>query len=165
MNSISKAPSSNEVAEESGWTTYFEDFFNGERSSISSGVVASSSLLSDAASLAATATNKLANVHEFSENGKRLSFKKRKNDFATVVDDALEDTASSPLNSPKVFHENRSDKPKMEGINLSEEKRSISGKREERKEMGFMERESDCTELKKRGLSLVPLSVVVNYFG
>ncbi|KAI9093281.1 hypothetical protein K1719_027295 [Acacia pycnantha] len=94
MNSISKAPSSNEVAEESGWTTYFEDFFN--------------------------ATNKLANVHEFSENGKRLSFKKRKNDFATVVDDALEDTASSPLNSPKVFHENRSDKPKMEGINLSE---------------------------------------------
>ncbi|KAK4286064.1 hypothetical protein QN277_002675 [Acacia crassicarpa] len=163
MNSISKAPSSNEDAEESGWTTYFEDFFNGERSSLSSGVVASSSLLSDAA----TATNKLANVHEFSEskNGKRFSFKKKKKDFATIVDDALEDTASSPLNSPKVFHENRSDKPKMDCTHLSEEKRSISGEREERKEMGFMEGESDCTELKKRGLCLVPLSVVVNYFG
>ncbi|XP_028761809.1 vascular-related unknown protein 1-like isoform X2 [Neltuma alba] len=121
MNSASKAPCSSEVAEESGWTTYFEDFFDGKRSSISSGVVASSSsLLSDAAT-----TNKLANVHEFSgsQNGERLSFKKRKKkDIATMVDDALEDTASSPLNSPKVLQENRSDKPKqMEDIRLSAE--------------------------------------------
>ncbi|XP_054817271.1 vascular-related unknown protein 1-like isoform X3 [Prosopis cineraria] len=105
---------------------------------------------------------------EFSgiKNGKkRLSFKKRKKDRATMVDDALEDTASSPLNSPKVLHENRSDKPKrMEDIRLSEEKRSISGEGEAKKEMGFMGRESDYTELKKRGLCLVPLSVVVNYF-
>lgn len=107
MDSISRAPSSSEVAEESGWTSYFEDFFNGDRSSISSGVIASSSsLLSDAASLAVTAiTNKSPHGNEFSgvgQNKKRLSFKKRKNDIATMVDDALEDTASSPLNSPKV---------------------------------------------------------------
>ncbi|XP_054817270.1 vascular-related unknown protein 1-like isoform X2 [Prosopis cineraria] len=138
MSSISRAPSLSEVAdEESGWTTYFEDFFNG-------------------------------GDEEFSgiKNGKkRLSFKKRKKDRATMVDDALEDTASSPLNSPKVLHENRSDKPKrMEDIRLSEEKRSISGEGEAKKEMGFMGRESDYTELKKRGLCLVPLSVVVNYF-
>lgn len=105
MSSISKAPSScNEVAEESGWTTYFEDFFNDDKCSISSGGVPNnSSLVSDASSLAAT--KKLGDDREVSgdNNGKRsLSFKKRKKPITSVVDDALEDTASSPLNSPKV---------------------------------------------------------------
>lgn len=31
--------------------------------------------------------------------------------------------------------------------------------------LGFVDVENDCTELKKRGLCLVPLSVLVNHLG
>ena len=31
--------------------------------------------------------------------------------------------------------------------------------------MGFIGRDSDCAELKKRGLCLVPLSMIVDYLG
>jgi hypothetical protein len=114
MSSVSKSPSNS--TEESGWTTYFDDFFNKNSddydshkcSSINS-LSTSSSLLSDATSF--VDKNVLShNEHveivkkEFSLNNKNgktgSSFKKRKN----IVDQALEDTATSPpLNSLKVF--------------------------------------------------------------
>ncbi|KAJ7981599.1 putative CTD small phosphatase-like protein 2 [Quillaja saponaria] len=153
MSSISKAQAissnyitiseySDESPEESTWTMYLEDFsFNnsnnyGDYCSISS----TSSLLSDAASLAAHTT-------KFDNYNKRLSFKKRKsNTKEALVDDDLEDTASSPVNSPK-------------------EKGSGSGQIAERNELDFKGREKDCIELKERGLCLVPLSMIVNYLG
>jgi len=112
MSSVSKTPT--DSTEESGWTTYFDDFFNNNDdddtnnhhkcSSVS--LSTSSSLLSDATSL----VNKNVLSHnqhveiakEFSlnKNGKTgSSFKKRKN----IVDQALEDTATSPLNCLKVI--------------------------------------------------------------
>ena len=105
MDSPSKALSSqaisNESPEESGWTKYFEDFlaYNKDHSSSPSGNYdyGNSSLVSDAASSAA-GTKKLS----LEKTCKKLSFKKRKTKGA-VVDDALEDTASSPVSSPKVF--------------------------------------------------------------
>lgn len=48
---------------------------------------------------------------------------------------------------------------------LLQEKGSTSGRVDERNESGFIGREGDCTELKKRGLCLVPFSMVANYFG
>jgi hypothetical protein len=99
-NSMSKALSSNERSpEESGWTVYFEDFLvnnnnNEEEHSYCSSRFKSSSLVSDAASLAGKKSlDKISS--------KRLSFKKRKT-IGALVDDALEDTASSPVSSPKV---------------------------------------------------------------
>ena len=71
-----------------------------------SGGVASSSLVSDAASSAEK--KKVANskqVEEFNYVNryvKRSSFKKRKDVITALIDDSLEDTATSPLNSPKV---------------------------------------------------------------
>lgn len=114
MDSMSKVISSNErisgthdvSPEESGWTMYFDDFFNqhnNENSCFSSGL--ESSLISDAAS--SVLKNKVADNHEqatgFSQkkNSDRLSFKKRKAKVV-AIDDDLEDTASSPANSPKV---------------------------------------------------------------
>lgn len=111
MSFINNAPSSNDIStessEESGWTMYLEDFFNNQKCSMSlSGVANSSSLVSDAASLARK--NNIAGCKQAEEfnsvnkNGKRSSFKKRKNIITALVDDALEDTASSSLNSPEV---------------------------------------------------------------
>jgi hypothetical protein len=87
-NSMSKALSSNERSpEESGWTVYFEDFLvnnnnNEEEHSYCSSRFKSSSLVSDAASLAGKKSlDKISS--------KRLSFKKRKT-IGALVDDALE---------------------------------------------------------------------------
>ncbi|KAJ1389135.1 hypothetical protein SESBI_38549, partial [Sesbania bispinosa] len=111
MGSITKAPSS---SEESGWTKYFEDFFNNhniddKKCSISfSGVdYSSSSLVSDAA-------KKLADNAQAYRN--TSSFQKRKKIKTTLVDDDLEDTASSPINSPKVLDENQTYKAKQKEI-------------------------------------------------
>ncbi|KAK2434553.1 hypothetical protein QL285_019694 [Trifolium repens] len=145
MSSVSKSPSNS--TEESGWTTYFDDFFNKNSddydshkcSSINS-LSTSSSLLSDATSF--VDKNVLShNEHveivkkEFSLNNKNgktgSSFKKRKK----IVDQALEDTATSPpLNSLKE-----------------------KGNTSRQKELSLNEKDSDCTELKKRGLCVVPL--------
>ncbi|XP_019055567.1 PREDICTED: uncharacterized protein LOC104610871 isoform X2 [Nelumbo nucifera] len=97
--------------EESGWTIYFEDFLsnNQETTSRSSGFV-SSSLVSDAASCAARkkfSDQDGGSVGCYSLVGsqkscKELSFKKRMRTKGVWDDDDLEDTASSPVNSPKV---------------------------------------------------------------
>lgn len=77
-----------DASEESGWTSYLEDF------SCSNGsFVSSPSLVSDAA-------------WNGSDSIRRLNFKNLKrssNHRKFSYDDDLEDTASSPVNSPKVM--------------------------------------------------------------
>ncbi|GMY31388.1 Lysine-specific demethylase [Fagus crenata] len=178
MNSMSKALVSkertSEPAEESGWTMYFEDLLvnnnNNNENSYSSSGVETASLVSDAASLAGKRYESIerhGGLAMVKSSSKRLSFKKRKTKGANLVDDALEDTASSPLNSPKVCEPNEMDLNAIrnENTGISQEKRSASGQIYERSELGFIGRDSDCTELKKKGLCLLPLSMVVNYFG
>ncbi|XP_019432201.1 PREDICTED: uncharacterized protein LOC109339244 [Lupinus angustifolius] len=178
MSSINKTSSfknmTNESLEESGWTMYFDDFFNNNRNIIEdggcnsmsfSGVDSSStSLVSDAASLA---TQKLAENFLMSKNGNRsLSLKKRKKIRTAFVDDSLEDTASSPVNSPKVSFDNQLWKEKLKKeIDFSQEKGNTSEQRDEREELSLNGKDSECTELKKRGLCLVPLSMLANYLG
>ncbi|KAL9297786.1 hypothetical protein ACSQ67_023682 [Phaseolus vulgaris] len=108
MSSITKGPpSSNDVlsSEESGWTTYFDDFFNNHVDNNFFGREKVASAIQ---------------VEEFSLNkkSKRTSFKKRKDAITALIDDALEDTATSSLNSPK-------------------EKGNISGQGDEQNEMSF----------------------------
>ncbi|XP_019452037.1 PREDICTED: uncharacterized protein LOC109354143 [Lupinus angustifolius] len=131
MSSIIKTPSfttdiSSDSIEESGWTTYFEDFFNNQNDNMSlSGVSSSSSLVSNATSLPAKNIGDNEQAQEFSLNkitSKRPSFNKRKNFMTVLVDDALEDTATFPLSSPK-------------------EKGNIKEQREEKKEWSFNGRE------------------------
>lgn len=119
MDSMSKSLSpqatENEYSpEESGWTMYFEDFLaeNKEHSSSLScnyGYGSSSSMVSDAASSSGKKTvcnDHVAVLSSLEKSCKKLSFKKRKSTKKALVDDSLEDTASSPVTSPKVcLHE------------------------------------------------------------
>ncbi|KAH7546662.1 hypothetical protein FEM48_Zijuj01G0225400 [Ziziphus jujuba var. spinosa] len=183
INSTGKSSSStntrrsyDESPEESSWTMYFDDFLvhtSSTEHGSSSSCGESSSLISDAGSSVAKklAAEKaeVVGLTMVDRGCSRLSFKKRKTK-AAVVDDALEDTATSPVNSPKVCNQRQLEiKPKEKGNTLiSQERGNSSGKMDERSDqVGFMERENDCTEteLKKKGLCLVPLSMVVNYLG
>lgn len=85
---------------------YFEDLLanNNNEYGYSSSGLESPSLVSDAASLAGKRYESIerdGSLAMVKSSSKRLSFKKRKAKGA-LVDDALEDTASSPVNSPKV---------------------------------------------------------------
>lgn len=93
------------LSEESGWTSYLEDFLASQKkegstcSGFSPSIGGGSSMVSDATSCVACKPPAHA---EPSKGCKKLSFKKRKARVTLGHDDPLEDTASSPLNSPKV---------------------------------------------------------------
>lgn len=98
--------------EESGWTSYLEDFSKGMEEESYCSSLGGSSLVSDAASSAAwklSHHNHLLSypsvrVRDSSNNiSKKLRFKKTRTQKISD-DDPLEDTASSPVNSPKVHH-------------------------------------------------------------
>ncbi|KAM1256440.1 hypothetical protein PS2_030351 [Malus domestica] len=180
-NSSDTRTTTQESPEESSWTMYLQDFMitnsqdddddDDDRSSFSSYGYENCSIISDAASSV---------TRKFTINGEVLGFGvvggynrsdvmiKRKPKEA-FLDDALEDTASSPVNSPKVCNLSQSTvEPTIQKDYKdipNAEKGSASGRVDERNESGFIGRESDCTELKKRGLCLVPFSMVANYFG
>lgn len=81
-----------DVSEESGWTAYLEDFScNDDEGSFMS----SSSLISDAA------WNGSDGIRRLNMNKLKRSTNRRK--YTYEYDGDLEDTASSPVNSPKVF--------------------------------------------------------------
>ncbi|KAK7262636.1 hypothetical protein RJT34_30211 [Clitoria ternatea] len=114
MSSPNKLGLANSTSEESGWTMYFDYFFNSHvdydhhkcsSMSLSGVACSSSSHVSGAASLV---EKKLANTKQLvdedfgmKKDGKKSSFKKRKDIITALIDDALEDTATSPLNGPQ----------------------------------------------------------------
>ncbi|KAK4727429.1 hypothetical protein R3W88_032346 [Solanum pinnatisectum] len=168
----SSSTNEDEQQEESGWTTYLEDFslMNNQRENYDNDDDNFSpnnySLLSDAASNIAPWNNniycninynKLIMNDEYSP--KKLNLKKLPRN-KKINDPDLEDTASSPVNSPKVS--------KME-INYRRTKNSTGnfmgneGSSRQFQEVHKVER--GYTDLKKKGLSLVPLSMLVNYHG
>ncbi|KAF5730570.1 hypothetical protein HS088_TW19G00162 [Tripterygium wilfordii] len=174
--SYSERTSDLESQEESGWTMYFEDFFNNKNNNEESSfsfedhdhccTESSSLVLSDAASSVTKrfACNDLQDVVGMPIMEKRsfsrsLSFKKRKIDEGGLVDDALEDTASSPANSPKVC----SMMNKLK--NPREKYHSLKSYNDQEKGSNSRNSDVSCTELKKRGLCLVPLSMVLNHLG
>ncbi|XP_061360791.1 vascular-related unknown protein 1-like [Gastrolobium bilobum] len=156
--------------EESGWTSYFEDFSKDiEPSHCSS--FGGSSLVSDAASSAAW---KFSHHNHFQgappNTPKKLCFKKAIRAKQISEDDPLEDTASSPLNSPKVrdldtteIISSKIDDDQQEG-SMGKEFTS-SENYSNKHEVNFNGKKIDCTDLKKKGLCLVPLSLLVNYLG
>ncbi|XP_010923959.2 vascular-related unknown protein 1 [Elaeis guineensis] len=158
-------------SEESGWTMYFEDFLASEKreeDGCSFSIEGGSSIISDAASC--VAWKPLAGT-KVTKSCKKLSFKKRKAG-GTLDEDPLEDTASSPVNSPKVSDWNHSDVQPREKADdnkgIPQEEAVGCGNGLEPKsnivnDLGFVEGTNECTELKKRGLGLVPLSITKCY--
>ncbi|MED6142896.1 hypothetical protein PIB30_001663 [Stylosanthes scabra] len=159
-----------------------------------------SSLLSDAASSAAVAWNnkRLSQQHHHHHHHhdyyssysratvvvdaspnlpKKLCFKKsitRTKQISQDHDDSLEDTASSPLNSPKVGDLTNSTEiidgstsMGKELISSSEHNLDLKRHDDNNEELNLNNKSIDecTTDLKKRGLCLVPFSMLVNYFG
>ncbi|KAI3988218.1 hypothetical protein MKX01_012007 [Papaver californicum] len=176
----------NEEEEESGWTGYFEDFSN--CSSTTSSDFGSSSMISDADSCAAWKKKNhglVNNIHDdvrlvLEKSCKNLSIfnttnKKKRRSSSRVVDDSLEDTASSPVNSPKVRETRELDviSPDMNvyesNIHISQGKRRLLSDHcldmqfEDDKRNAIGREINECTELRKRGFCLVPMSMLVNY--
>ncbi|KAJ6776458.1 VASCULAR-RELATED UNKNOWN PROTEIN 1-RELATED [Salix koriyanagi] len=164
-------------SEESGWTMYFDDLFaqnNGddqdndqyEQGSFSYDQDGNSSLVSDAASLVLKKSagddhgeEQVGGIPIDNKKSFRysLSFKKRRTKGA-LIDDSLEDTASSPVNSPKVYdgmminqyRRNTNQKDNME-ISLDEG----SGSKQQvdkRSDFDFLGGGGDNTALKKKDL-------------
>lgn len=176
------------LAEESGWTQYIEDFeayneenqqgYVQEKSSYYSDCSSfmSASMVSDAGSGPEWKNkNTVINHGVCSSSGvlpKRLNFKKK-----IPFDDSLEDTASSPVNSPKIttfFKRMDINSRKMENDNGSPMSNEISI--EEHVEYNDINNRGhdlkddygndvDTMELKQKGLCLVPVSMVMNYLG
>ncbi|GMG98676.1 hypothetical protein Nepgr_000516 [Nepenthes gracilis] len=169
------------LPEESGWTQYLEDFSSynrqteeeQEENSKNSASLIGASLVSDAGS----GPEWKNRIETSLVNGsltlpRKLSFVNRRINREIPFDESLEDTASSPVNSPKIamsfrgmdinprktdenFHGDRGkgdacdyrrDMKKKEGHDLHD-----NGKNDV------------CTELKNKGLCLVPVSMFVNY--
>ncbi|KAL7185748.1 hypothetical protein ACSBR2_027667 [Camellia fascicularis] len=176
--------------EESGWTSYFEDFLSKQReqeeeeeehnNTSFSDSFGSPSLVSDAAS--SCVPRKINNYNQVSARcspmdsppkmPKKLSFKKARTKEISH-DDSLEDTASSPVNSPKINSFKQVDiNPRKRGDNVESSLGKGGGSdfsselhRDSRNEMTFEGKNNEYIELKKRGLCLVPLSMLVNYLG
>ncbi|KAE9593058.1 hypothetical protein Lal_00029352 [Lupinus albus] len=152
LSSANKSLVSN-CSEESGWTSYFEDFSKGIEPGYCSSL-GGSSLVSDAASCAAWKFSHQDHGNDSSAPNllKNLNFKKARAK-QILEDDPLEDTASSPVNSPKV-----------KGFTSSENYSELQTD-EEHDQVNLNGKKKDYTDLKKRGLCLVPMSTLVNYFG
>ncbi|CAI9759978.1 unnamed protein product [Fraxinus pennsylvanica] len=178
-SSINKQVFSNERAdasEESGWTAYLEDFSLNQTkhspSSCSMDSFGSPSLVSDAA-WNGQKNNQVRPCSSLygSQFPKRLNFKNHRMSKKMSSDD-LEDTASSPVNSPKVSSWKQVD------ANYKRSDDSISnlvvGKQDgldnlsdlHRNNMNIADgRDIEGTDLEKKGLCLMPMSVFVNYLG
>ncbi|VAH45237.1 unnamed protein product [Triticum turgidum subsp. durum] len=162
--------------EESSWTDYFVDFMMSEEEEKRQGASyctfdqddeEEGSMISDAASLAPAA---LADRYKGLKKLKKKVFK------ALDHDDSLEDTASSPVNSPKLEFSpkircNVTDLAKgagignyygRDGIDCEDADAVMEGVRFlDQSQRGI----TPCAELKDKGLCLVPLSMLLNYQG
>ncbi|XP_059295181.1 vascular-related unknown protein 4-like [Lycium ferocissimum] len=161
---FSYSANSGESPEESSWTFYFQDF-----KSNNNNCSEQTSFCSDAASLAPyeliTNRNNIGtlDINDNENNNKKfVGSKKRKMKGAAKVDDDLEDTASSPVNSPKVSYMDQfcnSQKGKSTA-SIIEGRGNNSGQQMMTSGLNISTKDNnDRTELKKKGLCLVPISM------
>ncbi|KAK2370240.1 hypothetical protein P8452_57595 [Trifolium repens] len=158
--------------EESGWTSYFDDLSKDiEQSYCSSSSLGGSSLVSDAASCAAWKFSHKNHIRNSQNLSKKLSLKKTRTKQISQ-DDPLEDTASSPVNSPKVSDMNPREMISRKIGDQQDGSRDMAYTSEYYSkletndcDMNFNGKNIECTNLKKRGLCLVPMSMLVKYYG
>ncbi|XP_020686385.2 vascular-related unknown protein 4 isoform X2 [Dendrobium catenatum] len=158
--------SSSSSSLESGWTVYFEEFLASQKEEQKE--QNTSSMVSDAAS---NFPAKVTVKSEPSVSCKTISLKKRKAKGVSFFDgDPLEDTASSPANSPTVsgmddkLEVNKGKKDDIRSISeVKDCENCAEMKREVFDDLGVADGSRELTELKKKGLCLVPLSMLVDF--
>ncbi|XP_057528321.1 vascular-related unknown protein 1 isoform X2 [Amaranthus tricolor] len=183
-NKLISSTKTDNLSEESGWTQYLDDdliaydkddelveeFSCFNSSSGCSSFMQSASMVSDAGS--APEWKRKTTVHHLAPTDlpnmpKKLNFKNKKTQQISY-DDSLEDTASSPVNSPKIatyFKKMDLNSRKVEKANGSPmgNKSKISDMNGEDELKGSFGNEVEYTELKQKGMCLVPISMVLNY--
>ncbi|KAF8051003.1 hypothetical protein N665_1830s0009 [Sinapis alba] len=165
---------SDHQAEESGWTTYLEDFSKQYRTthredsdhqdkSSCSLLGVSSSLVSDAATDAISGRSFPVKFSSKLKFGKARTKK-------VCEDDSLEDTASSPVNSPKVSQSERIQTPPRKHddyVSSSFVMRNTRGIEDHL--MGNLNEGNNSNDnnmdLRSRGLCVVPISMLANFNG
>ncbi|KGN63264.1 vascular-related unknown protein 1 [Cucumis sativus] len=149
-------PSFPSSALESGWTAYLDSPSDDDTNTFPT-----SSLLSDAASHAVAAALPPTPLTNHLRFPTKLILKPKQPHL--FVDTSLEDTASSPDNSPKVGDH----LGPFDGNHYRRKSSLGNGEKyrdhERRLEISFKRKASEYTDLKKRGLCLVPLSMLTNY--
>ncbi|KAL8243413.1 hypothetical protein R6Q59_009671 [Mikania micrantha] len=152
MNNFQETPmDKHEESEESSWTFYFEEFlWQNDQKVIMNCDETLYPMLPDATS--SSMIKKAACFQD--DETKKLRFKKRKN--KAVIDDSLEDTASSPLSGSKVTYFDEVKIKNKKTLHISEEKVGTCEEQTKRRVVSNM-------ELKKMGLCLAPLSSLANY--
>ncbi|XP_074300559.1 vascular-related unknown protein 1-like [Silene latifolia] len=156
--------------EESGWTQYIDGFseYNKQlQREGSSGYAISESMVSDAGSSPEWKQKLLNGLPKFP---KRLNFKSKRTQEISG-DDSLEDTASSPVHSPKITMNFKSmnlnsrqssddhDYHMVDGDISTDEHSKYNNYINRRQEAGI---NVEFTELRKKGLCLVPIAMVTN---
>ncbi|XP_010443057.1 PREDICTED: uncharacterized protein LOC104726002 [Camelina sativa] len=154
--------SGDQTPEESSWTMYFEDFFEASSSIVHVGDCSSSSI-SDAASCVATKKTLHVSKQEGSNSNSMNIIKRTRNreiPFGRHHD--LEDTASSPSHSPNVcsmMNHLLDNNTRHGGCIVGDD--TINEKRDS----ALQNQGGLSVALEKKGLCLVPLSMVTNYLG
>uniref|UniRef100_A0ACD5U880 Uncharacterized protein n=1 Tax=Avena sativa TaxID=4498 RepID=A0ACD5U880_AVESA len=184
FNSVLSCSEAEAQPEESSWTGYFVDFMMSEEEKKRQEASyctydqdedeEEGSMISDAASLAPAA---LPDRYRGLKKLKKKVFK------ALDHDDSLEDTASSPVNSPKVSALSQLEFSPKRRCNVSDLANKGVGIGYDHGREGMDSEDSDgmmegvrfldhnhkgitpCAELKDKGLCLVPLSMLLNYQG
>ncbi|XP_027062657.2 vascular-related unknown protein 4-like isoform X1 [Coffea eugenioides] len=177
LSSSNNEKTTEDSPEESSWTFYLQDFQCDHHDHDNTGSVSYNScescpsLVSDAFSSAARKAPDDIEAAVFASarsNCKNLSFKRRKAKASAVLNDHdLEDTASSPVNSPKVSSINQLNYTHNEKDNINVSEANVCRKNSTAEAAGSAahEEKNNQSELKKRGLCLAPVSTLTNYFG
>ncbi|XP_076881120.1 vascular-related unknown protein 1-like [Bidens hawaiensis] len=169
----SLAQSDISTTEESGWTAYFDDFMTSQQQAHHNHSFSHhhdhynqdyQPELSDAAShieWTSIANSKTGSAPKFT---KKLNlFKKTSRRTKEILyDDSLEDTASSPVNSPKVGSQHMGFN-QIKGDDIMENSLEKRGRFDDQSRPMMFEENNGGTDLRKRGLCLVPVSMFVNY--
>ncbi|KZV28965.1 transcription initiation factor TFIID subunit 1-like [Dorcoceras hygrometricum] len=152
------------ASEESGWSAYVDAFPFTNHTEDSSYYCPDSSLVSDAAWTGSIDRMNAENVKKPGSKNRRSIRKK----YFWQDDDDLEDTASSPANSPKASCRKAKTKMKMkmeDNYKTDEDKmgKQVGEEGKSGKSINMDESENDYYDLKKKGLCLMPYSSFVDY--
>ncbi|KAK1389025.1 Actin-related protein 8 [Heracleum sosnowskyi] len=135
--------------EESGWTSYFDDFFSSQNQEQYSGDSNNNNfLVSDAAS-------SVVDHEKFNKSGqqipststmstkfsKKVDMKRTSTNGKILHDDSLDDTASSPVNSPRIVQEEEEAIPDLR-LDQGSDKKTC--------EIVMEGQKNDCTNLRNR---------------
>ncbi|KAL4036859.1 hypothetical protein IC575_000434 [Cucumis melo] len=162
-----------EEQEESGWTDYLEDYFNSElverESSFLCSSIGSCSNWDDLNNISYPNYDINYNINVGNVNyddfpkSNNLTFKKTRTQKIFEDDDSLQDTATSPIHSPKVV--DLKVRTSQENPRFDDHITIFANSTGSGRQMGkyYSNKEKSVYSAEKKGLCLLPFSMLLNY--